>query len=109
MKMRSRSASWGICISISFHRIEGAAQQVTEPHGDHAENDRQQDVAAGVQPLTLANQRQRLQAERGESCVTAANARDEELRGEYARLRTHLALGGRQRAENSDNKRAGDV
>src|SRR5689334_3748833 len=100
MKIRRRTASLGICISMSFHRVECAAQQVTEPYGNHAEDDREQNVAACVKPFAIAKEIQGLKTERGKGRVTATNAGDQELGGEHAGLRGHFSFRGGQGAEN---------
>ena len=94
---------------VSFHRSEGGAEHPAEPHGNHAEGDGQNDIAAGIKPFTFAQQIQGLQAERGERGVAASDADHQELRGEQARLRIHPAFGNRQRADDADDERAGDI
>src|SRR6185437_375640 len=97
--MRRRMASSGICMSVPFRHSQYTANQVTEPHGNHAENDGKDDVPARVKPLAVLEQVQSLQTEGGKRGVTAADAGDEQLRREGARLRGHFAFRRGERAE----------
>jgi len=105
----SLEASVYSCILMSFHRIQHTPKQVAEPHGDHAEGDGKQNVSAGIKPFAVAQEIQGLQAEGGESGVAAANAGDEELNREGARLGSHFSLRRGERAKDADDERAGDV
>src|SRR4051812_30423919 len=71
--MRSKAASDGICISISFHRIEPRAKNITQPDSDETQDDGQNDVPSSIEPFAVAHQIEGLEAEGGECGVSAAN------------------------------------
>src|ERR1043166_2876514 len=73
MKMRSSTASWGICISGSFRRGDSGGEQMSQPHRTETEHDRKHDVETGAKPFAVARQIERLQAERRKRGVAAAN------------------------------------
>src|SRR5262245_37774380 len=106
MKMRSSIASRGICISASF-RVQRGAEDVTEPHGDHARGYGKDNIPTGVQPFAVAKQVERFAAERGERGVTAADAEHEELCSRRADEAASAGFG--PRGEKADQERAGDI
>src|SRR5690242_2284393 len=113
MKMRSRTASVGICIIgiwlVSLHGVESGAEHEAEPDGDKTQHHGQQNISAGVKPFAVAQQVQGLQAEGGKSRKAAADARHKKLRREYAGLRIQPAFGTGQRAEKTDDERTGNI
>src|SRR5437899_5857839 len=79
MKMRRSTASFGTCMSSSLDLIEQSRCGLAEPDRKQAQHDGARDVAAGVDPFAVVHEIERLQAERGELRVPAADARHDEL------------------------------
>src|SRR5438094_1647799 len=79
MKTRSRTASWGICISVAFRWIEAERRQMTEPDGDQTERQGRGGVGAGFEPFAILRQSQGLEAEGRKSGIAAAHTGHEEL------------------------------
>src|SRR5580693_4849941 len=106
-KMRSSTASRGICISGPLYHIDGRGQHEADPHRDQTQRHRQTDIAAGTKPFAVVHKIKRLQAERGERREAAADADHHELpRGranENAAVRT--GEGGKE----ADDERATDI
>src|SRR5664279_490233 len=112
MKIRRRMDSLGISMSGSLQLVEVGGRQVAEPDGDQAGDERTDRVAAGLQPLAVTGEVERLQAERGKRRVAAADAGHEKLPrvapGENPAVRA--GQGGvkadDERARDIDDKRA---
>src|SRR5271155_1674659 len=100
-------APQGAVISSPLELIERGRRCVSGPDRKQAKHDRQDDVDAGEQRLAVAGEIERLQAERREGGVAAADARHDEL----ARVRADEDASVRrgQGGEKADHKRAGDV
>jgi len=70
MKAQNCFADSGILI-LTVDQMTG---EIAEPNGAQTEHDRQPDVCSRVEPLSLLQEIQGLQTERGEGGVAAANA-----------------------------------
>jgi hypothetical protein len=77
-KMRSRTASWGTSISISFRGVEDHRQVVSERYGGHATDEREHGVRTCLEPFAVTREVECLQTERGERGVATAEADHEE-------------------------------
>ena len=87
--------------------VDGGGDEVAEPGSEEAKDKRQDAIGRGFEPLTIFGQRQGLEAEGGESGVTATDAKHEELaKGGRSEPTTFRACDSR---ENADNEAAGDV
>src|SRR5665213_918784 len=87
--------------------VDGGGEQMTEPDGDEAEDDGADHVAAGMQPLALAGEDERVPAEGGERRIAAADAGHQELPGVGAGEPPSVRLG--ERVDETDDKRTGHI
>ena len=84
---------------IGILAVEFCGQNMTEPDGDETAEHREQNIRARLKPLVRARKVQRLEAERGKSRVTAADARHEKIPGQRADQQPAFRAGvGREEA-----------
>src|SRR5690349_2448680 len=104
MKTRSKTASWGICISVG---LEGQRQQMAKPDGDQAQQKGEHGIGARAEPFPVPREIKRLQTEGGKRCVAAADAGHEE--GAERRRDQPASVRVSERGEQADDEGAGDV
>ena len=80
---------------------------MAQPDGDEAQRKGEHGICAGFEPFAIADERERLQAERGKRRVAAADADHHELPGRGRNEPASLRPG--QRGEPADDERAGDI
>src|ERR1044071_490856 len=104
MKIRSSLPCSGIFMGST---VKDFSQDMSQPDGEQAEDNRERPVGAGVEPLAVANQVKGLQTEGGKGGVAAANADHEKLarRGAGRQPPVRTGPGG----EETDGERAGDI
>jgi len=87
--------------------VDGGGDEMTEPSTEEAKDERQDAIGAGFEPLAIFGQGQGLEAEGGESGVTAADTEHEELAKSGRSQPT--AFGTCDGCKNADDEATGDV
>src|SRR5438045_9156598 len=79
MKIRSRTASSERCIVCFLFRQNGESKYPPKPYCREAAGEREQRIQRGLEPVTVPNEIQCLEAERGKRGVAATDADHKKL------------------------------
>src|SRR5215472_2975918 len=79
MKILRRTASSGSCISRSLELVQRGGCDRADPNKQQAQRNRGEHICSDINPLTVAHEVERLNAERRESRIAAANPDHHEL------------------------------